>query len=131
MAEYVALEKSTHKIVWSKPFTSIPTKPTWDQQELLNEEAEQVALERSLSYTWAEAYGLPSEIQSTTKYLSNTGNNYVIPTIPPDLDPNILLPDTTQIQVKVTQNESIVKKRNYTVVEGFRQGVVKNLPDAL
>ena len=42
MTEYVALAKSIHITIHSKPFTSIPTKPTWAQKELLVEEVDQI-----------------------------------------------------------------------------------------
>ena len=63
MAEYVALEKSIYETIRSKPFTSIPTKPTWAQKELLVEEAEQIGLEMNVSYTWAKDYEFLAETQ--------------------------------------------------------------------
>ena len=57
MAEYVALEKEIYDSIRGRPFTSIPTKPTWAQKELLNEEAEQIALDVNVSYPWSEDYG--------------------------------------------------------------------------
>ena len=72
MAEYVALEKSIYKTICRKPFTSIPTKPTWSQKELFVEEAEHIRLEMSVSYTWVKDYGLLAEIHGAAKYLLNT-----------------------------------------------------------
>ena len=119
MAEYVALEKSIYKTIRSKPFTSIPTKPTWAQKELLVEEAEHLGLEMNVLYTWAKDYGLLAEIHGAAKYLSNTGHNYVTPSQPPDMDPDMLIPGKTQIQIKIMQSATIIAKCNYVVVMGF------------
>ena len=62
MVEYVALEKSIHKTICSKPFTSIPTKPIWAQKELLVEEAEQIGLDMSVSYPWAKDFEILTKI---------------------------------------------------------------------
>ena len=61
MVKCVALEKSIYKTIHSKSFTSIPTKPTWAQKELLVEEAELIRLELNVSYTWAKECGLLAE----------------------------------------------------------------------
>ena len=80
MVEYVALKKSIYKTIRIKPFTSIPTKPTWAQKELLAEEVEHIGLEMNVSYTLAKDYGLLAKIHGAAKYLLNTGHNYVAPT---------------------------------------------------
>ena len=36
MAKYVTLKKEIYESVRSQPFTSIPTRPTWAHEELLN-----------------------------------------------------------------------------------------------
>ena len=127
----MALEKSIYETIRIKPFTSIPTKLTWAQKELLVEEAEQIGLEMNVSYTWAKDYGLLAKIHGAAKYLLNTGHNYVAPTQPPDMDPDMLIPGKTQIQIKIMQSATIVAKRNYAVVVGFRRGVSKNIHYAL
>ena len=131
MVEYVALEKSIYETICSKPFTNIPTKPTWAQKELRVEEAEQIRLEMNVSYMWAKDYGLLSKIHGAAKYLLNTGHNYVAPTQPPDMDPDMLIPGKTQIQIKIMQSATIVAKRNYAGVLGFKRGVSENFRDAL
>jgi hypothetical protein len=131
MAEYVALEKEIYDSIRGRPFTSIPTKPTWAQKELLNEEAEQIALDINVSYPWSDDYGLLAEIQGEDKYLANTGFEYVSPTRPPDLDPRILLPNQLQTQIKILQSESVILKRDYAVVKGFRRGIGENIRDCL
>ena len=131
MAEYMAFKKSIYKTTHIKPFTSIPVKPTREQKNILVEEAGQLGLEINVSYTWAGDYGLLPKIHGAAKYLSNTGHNYSIPTQPPDINPDVLLPDKTQIQIKKMQSATMVAKRNYAVVTGFRRGVSKNIQDAL
>jgi hypothetical protein len=131
MAEYVALEKEIYDSVRGRPFTSIHTKPTWAQKELLNEEAEQIALDINVSYPWSDDYGLLAEIQGEDKYQNNTGFEYVSPTRPPDLDPRILLPNQNQTQIKILQSESVILKRDYAVVQGFRRGIGENIRDCL
>jgi hypothetical protein len=131
MAEYVALEKEIYDSIRGRPFTSIHTKPTWAQKELLNEEAEQIALDINVSYPWSDDYGLLAEIQGEDKYRNNTGFEYVSPTRPPDLDPRILLPNQNQTQIKILQSESVILKRDYAVVQGFRRGIGENIRDCL
>ena len=130
MAEYVALKTRIYETIRSKLFISIPTKPTWSQKELLVEEAEQIGLDMSVSYPWAKDFGLLAKISVTAKYLY-TGHNYVAPTQPPDMDPDMLIPSKTQIQIKIMQSATIVANRNYAVVSGFRRGVCDNFCDAL
>ena len=131
MVKYVALEKSTYKTIRSKPFTSIPTKPTWAQKKLLVEEAIQIGLEMNVAYTWASKYVLLAKIIGAAKYLLNTGHIYVAPTQPPDMDPDMLIPGKTQLQIKIMHSATILAKRNYAVVLGFRAGVSENIRDAL
>ena len=69
--------------------------------------------------------GRGGTIRLEMKYLSNTGHNYGVPTQPPDIDPDMLLPGKTQIQIKIMQSVTIVVRRNYAVVTGFRRGVSK------
>ena len=95
------------------------------------EEAEHIGLEMNVSYTWAKDYGLLGEIHGAAKYLLNTGHNYVAPTQPPDMDPDMLILGKTQIQIKMMQSATIVAKHNYAVVLGFRRGVSEKFPDAL
>ena len=94
------------------------------------EEAEQIGLDMSVSYPWAKDFGLLAKISVTAKYLY-TGHNYVAPTQPPDMDPDMLIPSKTQIQIKIMQSATIVANRNYAVVSGFRRGVCDNFRDAL
>ena len=65
------------------------------------EEAEQIGLDMNVSYPWAKDFGLLAEISGAAKYLLNTGHNYVAPTKPPDMDPDMLVPGKTQIQIKI------------------------------
>ena len=95
------------------------------------EEAEQIGLDMSVSYPWAKDFGLLAKISGAAKYLLDTGHNYVAPTQSPDMDPDMLIPGKTQIQIKIMQNATIVAKRNYAVVSGFRRGVCDNFRDAL
>ena len=127
----MALKKSIYKTICRKPFTSIPTKPTWSQKELFVEEAEHIRLEMSVSYTWVKDYGLLAEIHGAAKYLSNRGHNFVAPSQPPHMDPVMLIPGKTQIQIKIMQSAVIVAKRDYVVVMGFRRGISRNIHDAL
>ena len=55
----------------------------------------------NVSYMWAKDYELLAKIHRAVKYLSNTEHNYVTPTQPPDIDPDMLLPEKTQIQIKI------------------------------
>ena len=43
----------------------------------------------------------------------------------------MLIPGKTQIQIKNMQSATIVAKRNYAIVSGFRRGVGKDFRDAL
>ena len=131
MAEYVALEKEGYDTIHAKPFTKIPPKPTWAQKELLLEESSQIALNCNVSYTWAVDYELLAEIEGTTQYLTTRGKNYVTPTQPDDIDPEILVNGTTQVRVKVLQERTIVAKRYWVVVKGFRRGVSNNTRECL
>ena len=47
------------------------------------------------------------------------------------MDPDMLIPGKTQIQIKIMQSVTIVSKHNYTVLMGFRTGVSENIHDAL
>jgi len=131
MAEYVKLEKEVYDTIRAKPFTKIPSKPTWAQKELMLEESKEIALDCNVSYTWAGDYGLLAEIEGTAQYLATTGNNYVTPTQPADIDPEILINGTTQVRVKVLQERTIVSKRDWAVVKGFRKGVCDNMRECL
>ena len=95
------------------------------------EEAEHIGVDMHVSYTWAKGFGLLAKIQGAAKYLLNTGHNYVASTQPPDMDPDMLVPGKTQIQIKIMQSATIVAKRNYAVVSGFRRGVSENICEAL
>ena len=64
-------------------------------------------------------YGLLTEIGGAPQYLTTTGEIYVIPTKPDNIDPEILVNGTTQVKVKVLQARTIVKKRDWAVVKGF------------
>ena len=101
MAECATLETSVYDTIRSKPFTSISTKSTWAQKESLVEEVEQIGLDMNVSCTWAKDFGLLAKVQGAAKYLLNTGHNYVAPTQPPDMDPDMLIPGKTQIQIKI------------------------------
>ena len=59
------------------------------------------------------------EIEGAPQYLTTTGESYVIPTKPDSIDPEILVNETTQIRVKVLQESTIVKKRDWAMVKGF------------
>ena len=89
------------------------------------EEAEQLGLEMNVSYTWAKDYELLAEIHGAAKYLSNRGHNFVAPSQPPHMDPVMLIPGKTQIQIKIMQSAT------YAVVMGFRREVNENIRDAL
>ena len=53
------------------------------------------------------------------QYLVTVGENYIIPTKPDDIDPDVLINGTTQVKAKVLQVQTIVKKRVWAVVLGF------------
>ena len=81
-----------------------------------------------MSYDWAGDYGLLAEIEGDTQYLPiTTGEIYVIPTKPDDINPEILVNGTTQVRVKVLQERTIVKKRDWAVVLGFWKGASNNI----
>ena len=123
MAKYVTHEKEVYDTVRAKPFTKIPSKPTWAHKEILLEEASHITLDYIVSYDWAYVYGLPAEIEGATQYLTTTGNTCAIATKPDDIDPDIIVNRTTHARVKVLQARTIVKKRDLAVVLGFRKGV--------
>ena len=97
MAKYVTLEKEVYDTIRAKPFTKISSKPTWALKELMLEESQEIALDCNVSYTWVGDYGLLAEIEGTAQYLMTTGKNYVTPTQPADIDPEILVNRTTQV----------------------------------
>ena len=102
MAEYVALEKSIYETIRSKPFTSMPNKPTWAQKNYCGRDGTNwVGNECAIHM----GQGLWTPCQKYTvqlsTYLSNTGHNYVAPTQPPNMDPDMLIPGKTQIQIKI------------------------------
>ena len=72
-----------------------------------------------MSYNWAGDYGLLAVIEGTAQYLTTTANNYVTPTQPDDIDPEILVNGITQVRVKVLQERTIVAKRDWAVVKEF------------
>ena len=119
MAKYVALEKEVYDTIRAKPFTKIPSKPTWAQKEVMLEEASQIALECNVPHGWAGNYGLLAEIEGAAQYLTTTGETYVIPTKPNDIVPEILVNGTTQVRVKVLHERSNVNKRDWAVMKGF------------
>ena len=131
MAEYVALDKEVYDTIRAKPFTKIPSKPTWAQKELMLEEASQIALDCNVSYDWAGDYGLLAEIEGATQYLTTTEEIYIIPTKPDNINPEILVNGTTQVRVKVLQERTIVKKRDWVVVKGFLRGASDNMRECL
>ena len=65
MAEYVNLETEVYDTIQAKPFTKIPTKPSWAQKELMIEEASQISLDVNVPYAWAGPNGVPPEIGLT------------------------------------------------------------------
>ena len=50
---------------------------------------------------------------------------------PDNIDPEILVDGTTQVRVKVLQERTIVAKRDWAVVKGFRRGVSDNMRECL
>ena len=71
MAEYVKLEKEVYDTIRAKPFTKIPSKPTWAQKELMLEESKEIALDCNVSYMWAGDYRLLAGIEGD-RTVSNT-----------------------------------------------------------
>ena len=50
---------------------------------------------------------------------------------PDDIDPEVLVNGTPQIQARVPQIYTTVKKQDYAVVMGFMRGVSNNIQDNL
>ena len=84
-----------------------------------------------MPYGWVGNYGLLAQIEGATQYLATAGETYVIQTKPDDIDPNVLVNETTQVRVKVLQARTIVKKRDWAVVVGFRKSVSDNFREYL
>ena len=88
--DYESVRQQTKNAVLARPFTRVAGKPTFEQKESFIEEAEDLAMSFSVSYTWAGEHGLLAEIQGWHKYSAKMGKHYVAPVRPPVYDPRII-----------------------------------------
>ena len=130
MTFYYDPDKSTYKWIGARPFTRIHEKPTWDQVERLHEEAEDVAMDCDVSYSWSNEHGLLAEILGPVKYLAGTTLVYVEPTKPPNQHA-LIVNGVRRHLVVVYANENNLLLHDWAIVTGFRRGVCENFRDAL
>ena len=120
--DYESVRQQTKNAVLARPFTRVAGKPTFEQKESFIEEAEDLAMSFSVSYTWAGEHGLLAEIQGWHKYNAKTGKHYVAPVRPPVYDPRIIGGGLTQAEIRVAQATNDTAKVDYAVLQGFREG---------
>ena len=65
-------------------------RPTYEQKEKFIEEAEELAMVFTVSYSWAGQHGLSDKVMGAHKYHVEAGKNYVPPAHPPVHDPRII-----------------------------------------
>jgi hypothetical protein len=84
-------------------------KQSWAQKELLVEETEKRQLDVNVSCPWSDGYGLLAESQDMDEYVTTPGPNYISASKPSDIDLVCLIAGLGQIQVKVTQTQTITE----------------------
>ena len=124
--DYENVRQQTKSAVQARPFTRVTGKPTYEQKEKFIDEAEELAMGFTVSYTWSVARGLLAEVMGTRKYLDETGKHYVPPARPPVYNPEIATTTMTQAAIRVAQAMNDTAKVDYAVLEGFREGFSKN-----
>ena len=128
--DYENVRQQTKAAVEARPFTRVTGKPTYEQKEKFIEEAEELAMAFTVSYTWSGAHGLLAEVMGARKYLAETGKHYVPPVRPPVYDPTITTNGMTQAAIRVAQAINDTAKGDYAVLEGFREGFGDNFRKA-
>ena len=85
MTSYHDLEEQTYSKIQAKPFTRIHGPVDWTIKEILKDEAQDVAINCSVSYDWAGAFNLLVMIMGATIYAAENPNlpAYVEPQQPP------------------------------------------------
>ena len=117
--DYENVRQQTKAAVVARPFTRVTGKPTYEQKEKFIEEAEELAMAFTVSYTWSGAHGLLAEIMGDRKYLAETDKHYVPPVRPPGYVPTITTTTMTQAAIRVAQVMNNTAKVDYAVLEGF------------
>ena len=120
---YESVRQQTKAAVEARPFTRVTGKPTYEQKEKFIDEAEELAMGFTVSYTWSGAHGLFAEVMGARKYLAETGKHYVPPARPPVYDPTITTAGMTQAAIRVKQAMNDTAKVDCSVLEGFREGL--------
>ena len=111
MTSFHGLEASTYAELWAIPFTRIQGKLDWKQMKTLQQEMEDTAMACTVSYDWADDYGLLAEIQGAVRYLQLTTQNYVQHVKPPHTHPAILPNTTAHIVRLCTAEKKITEAR--------------------
>ena len=125
MSSFHELEASTYAKLQAKPFTKIQGKPDLKHMKKLRREMEDAAMTCTVSYDWAQDYGLLVEIQGASRYLQITTQDYVQPVKPPYTPPAIL-PNRTAHIVRLCTAENDLLQHDWSIVSGFRQAVGDN-----
>ena len=103
---YHDLETSTYENVRNKKFSRIHGKPTWSHKEALMREAEEVALDCDVHYTWSGDFGLLATILGQVRYQAEAHLNYVTPIQPPPIHPaHIACATTAVIRAREANND--------------------------
>ena len=130
MVDYETIRKETHDYVVSRPFTSVPGLPTWEQGQKFLKECKELAMAMDVTYDWAGDHGLLAEIYGCQKYFQLTGKRCVPPARPPVVHPDILANNLNQNNARIAEAENAQARVNYAVLDGFRSGFGKNFRKA-
>ena len=60
--DYESVRQQTKAAVEARPFTRVTGKPTYEQKQKFIDEAEELAMGFTVSYTWSGARGLLAEV---------------------------------------------------------------------
>ena len=111
---YHNLKASTYENVRSKKLSRIHGKQTWSSEEALLREAEEVALNCDVHYTWAGEFWLLTIILGPACYLEEAHLKYVVPPQPSDAPPPAVAGGTSAV-IRAWESTNDLECRNFAI----------------
>ena len=136
VADLLILEEKTYERCRAQSFLIINDRPDYWQLEKLEQQAERLGCEFSVSYEWADDFGLSAAVIGAVKYAKRHPDlaAYVKPARPPITHADIILAGpnkTTSAGIDVLNRQHEAAQVNYAIFLGFQKGCGENIREAL
>ena len=136
VADLLVLEEKTYERCRAQSFNIINDRPDYCQLKKLEQQAERLGCEFSVSYNWAGDFGLSAAVIGAVKYAKRHPDlaACVKPVKPPITHADIILAGpnkTTSAGIDVLNRQHEADQVNYAIYLGFQRGCGENMREAL